>query len=66
VLRAFRDKVLLKSDPGKWFVETYYQVSPPLAEFIAEHEEARIIVREAMLNPIVFILKQSHGVWCED
>lgn len=62
-LRAFRDKVLIKSEPGKWFVDTYYQVSPPLAEYITEHEEVRVIVREILLDPVVFILDKSQGMW---
>ncbi len=62
-LRSFRDKVLTQSDAGRLFVDTYYQVSPPLAEFIAEHEEVRTFVREALLNPMVFILDKSQESW---
>ncbi len=62
-LRAFRDKVLLQSDPGKWFVDTYYSISPPLAEFIAEHEVVRTLVREGFLNPIVNLLKSAESRW---
>jgi hypothetical protein len=62
-LRAFRDKVLLKNEPGRWFVDTYYTVSPPLAEYIAEHEDVRTFVREALLNPIVIILDKSQEQW---
>jgi hypothetical protein len=62
-LRAFRDKVLRKSEPGRWFVDTYYTVSPPLAEYIAEHEEVRTFVREVLLNPIVIILDKSQEQW---
>ena len=62
-LRAFRDKVLLKSEPGKWFVDTYYKFSPPLAEFITDHEEVRTFVRERLLDPIVGALKQTGSCW---
>jgi|GEM_PF-3590632 len=62
-LRAFRDKVLLKSKPGNWVVSTYYAVSPPMAEYIAEHKEVRTIVREALLNPLVFMHAKSRGFW---
>jgi len=62
-LRAFRDKKLMNSELGRWFVDTYYRVSPPLAHFIAEHEELRITVREAMLNPIVNLLKSTESYW---
>lgn len=30
-LRAFRDRKLLKSAPGRFFVAAYYQISPPIA-----------------------------------
>ena len=63
LLRAFRDKVLLKSEPGRWFVDTYYKLSPPFAEFIADHEEARTFVREKLLDPIVNLLKQTESSW---
>lgn len=62
-LRSFRDKVLMKSEPGKWFVNTYYQISPPLAELIVEHDELRIIVREMILDPIVNLLKSTEACW---
>ncbi|MCX6005811.1 MAG: hypothetical protein NTZ34_00925 [Chloroflexi bacterium] len=62
-LRAFRDKVLLKSEAGKLFVDTYYYLSPPLAEFIAEHEELRTFVREALLDPVVTVLKGTQEIW---
>lgn len=62
-LRAFRDKVLLRSEPGKWFVNTYYIVSPPLAEYIAEHEEVRTFVRKGMLDPVVNLLKSTQSLW---
>jgi hypothetical protein len=62
-LRSFRDRVLMQSEPGRWFVDTYYTVSPPLADFIAEHEEVRTLVREALLDPVVTILKASQEVW---
>ncbi len=62
-LRSFRDKVLMQSEPGRWFVDTYYQVSPPLAEYIAEHEDVRTFVREALLDPAVLVLKSSQEIW---
>jgi PKD repeat protein len=62
-LRGFRDQVLLKSEPGKWFVTAYYRLSPPLAEFIATHEAVRIFVRKQMLDPVVYVLKQTRCLW---
>ena len=62
-LRAFRDKVLLKSEAGAWFVETYYFLSPPPADFIADKDWLRAIVRFELLDPIVFILQNSQQLW---
>lgn len=53
VLRQFRNRILLKNEAGRWFVQTYYRVSPPLAHFIADHDALRAIVR-GMLKPFVF------------
>lgn len=63
ILRAFRDKVLVQSQMGRGFVDTYYTVSPPLAEYIVVHEELRTFVREALLNPVVFMLDKSQALW---
>ncbi len=62
-LRAFRDNVLLKSEPGRWFVTAYYRMSPPLAEFIAGHEQIRTLVRERLLDPVVELLKSTQNEW---
>lgn len=53
VLRQFRDKILLKNNEGRWFVKTYYHISPPIAHFIAGHDTLRAMVR-VMLKPFVF------------
>jgi hypothetical protein len=44
-LRAFRDQYLLASDIGRRFVELYYRVSPPIADFLREHSALRSAVR---------------------
>ncbi len=53
VLRQFRNKILLKNEAGRWFVQTYYRISPPIAHFIAGHNALRALVR-IMLKPFVF------------
>jgi hypothetical protein len=63
MLRAFRDRVLMQSEPGKAFVRFYYRHSPPVAAFIARHEAVRTFVREVMLDPIVFIVKHTQDIW---
>lgn len=48
LLRKFRDAYLLTNAPGRWFVETYYRTSPPIAAFVSEHEWAKFAVRGAL------------------
>jgi hypothetical protein len=56
VLRHFRDNVLLKSGPGTAFVHFYYRYSPPIADFIREHDFLRLLTRWA-LTPLIFAVK---------
>jgi hypothetical protein len=62
-LRDFRDQVLLKNALGSLFVDTYYAVSPPIADFIAKNDFLRAVVREVFLDPIVDLLQWSQGLW---
>ena len=62
-LRLFRDRVLMQSGPGRLLIDTYYRLSPPLAEYIAQHEGVRVLVRELALDPVVEILKQTRSLW---
>jgi len=45
VLRQFRDEYLLTNPVGQALVELYYEISPPVAEFIDEHPALKPIVR---------------------
>lgn len=68
ILREFRDEYLLKDMRlevgglrlkipnilGKTFVDFYYRTSPPIADFIAEHEILRSITRVLLLPLIGF------------
>jgi hypothetical protein len=63
ILRDFRDQVLLKNPLGSRFVETYYRVSPPIADFIAKNDVLRAIVRELFIDPVVNLLQWSQGLW---
>jgi hypothetical protein len=56
-LRAFRDEYLLTSKPGRWLVEQYYRLSPPLADELRAHDGWRAIVRFA-LWPLVTLSKR--------
>jgi hypothetical protein len=56
VLRHFRDDVLLKCGPGTAFVAFYYKYSPPIADFIQEHDTLRLLTRWA-LTPLILAVK---------
>ncbi len=55
-LRYFRDSYLLTNRPGRAIVAFYYKYSPPLADFIADRDWLRAIVR-AVLTPIVYAIE---------
>jgi len=53
ILRRFRDFYLMPNKIGRAFVNTYYRYSPPMADFIANHDVLRGIVRWSLLPLIV-------------
>lgn len=61
VLRDFRDNVLLKTGAGTAFVKFYYKTSPPIADFIREHEALRTVTRWT-LTPVVYAVKYPLGL----
>jgi hypothetical protein len=65
VLREFRDDVLLENAIGSRLVDLYYQVSPPIAEFISEHSFVRTLVRELVIDPIVWVVETT-GDMCRN
>ncbi len=58
LLRSFRDTYLLPSDAGRWLVDQYYRLSPPIADLIRTHDRLRAVV-QAILTPVVWIV----GMW---
>jgi hypothetical protein len=54
ILRGFRDEYLLTNPLGQAFVDLYYSVSSPIADFITEHPSLKPIMRVG-LGPAVAI-----------
>ena len=52
-LREFRDLYLLTNGVGRAFVNLYYSVSPPMAEFITEHPSLKPTVRAGLVPAVV-------------
>jgi hypothetical protein len=63
VLREFRDVVLLESAAGSQFVALYYRLSPPIADFIARSDLLRTLVRELMVDPVVWVVEATGAIW---
>ena len=64
VLRDVRDAHLLNNVLGTAFVDTYYRLSPPMADRVREHALLAATVRTA-LRPIIALGRDgtSAGAW---
>lgn len=56
VLRAFRDRRMLKSKVGKVMVVAYYKISPPIASVITDRQALKKMLR-TFIDPIVRLLR---------
>jgi len=63
LLREFRDVVLLESTAGSQFVDLYYKLSPPVADFISGNSFLRTVVRELLVDPVVWMVGATGGIW---
>jgi polyhydroxybutyrate depolymerase len=63
VLREFRDVVLLESTVGSQLVNLYYQLSPPIADLISENILVKTLVRELLIDPIVWVVESTGDIW---
>jgi len=62
LLQKFRDRILLASEPGKLFVQFYYRVSPPIADFISQDDVLRRATRLS-LKPLIFSIQHRLAVY---
>ncbi|MEH6582102.1 MAG: CFI-box-CTERM domain-containing protein, partial [Halioglobus sp.] len=46
---------LLETGRGRWFVRQYYRYSPPFADFIAERDWLKALVRLVLLPLILLV-----------
>jgi len=63
VLRGFRDGVLLESAVGSRFVDLYYGLSPCIADFISGNSFLRTVVRELLVDPMVWVVGAAGDTW---
>lgn len=63
VLREFRDGALLESAVGSQFVDLYYRLSPPIADFISGSSFLRTLVRELLVDPVVWVVRATGDMW---
>jgi len=63
VLREFRDGVLLESVAGSQLVALYYRLSPPIADFISGNSFLRTVVRELLVDPVVWMVGAAGDIW---
>ncbi len=63
-LRQFRNQFLVPYKWGRKFIKTYYKFSPPMAKWISQHEQAKIVV-QGLLWPILgwVYLSLAFGWW---
>ncbi len=60
LLRQFRDAKLLTNEPGRAFVNFYYNTSPPIAEFITGQNFLKFLVRIVLLPVIAVVYLLMH------
>ena len=59
ILRRFRDQVMRRYIFSTMLVEIYYIISPSIARYLKGRTKVNYCIRTFILNPIVFVVKQS-------
>ena len=57
----FVDEYLMTNPLGRTFVKIYYPVSPPIANVIRENKGLRMVVREGLIKPLVYVSRLFVG-----
>jgi len=60
VFRRFRDETLEKSRAGRFLINSYYRISPPIARFIEKHSACQTVARW-ILTPMAAVLSCFYG-----
>ena len=63
LLREYRDRYLMKTASGKWFVQWYYTHAPAAARWLESHPEFKPLVRAALFPVITaagLVLERGH------
>jgi hypothetical protein len=55
--RDFRDETLSKTDFGKYFIKTYYQIAPKITEKLEKTKTLNNAIKYLILNPLLFIIR---------
>lgn len=58
LLRLFRDTVLVQNASGRWLLRTYYSASPAIARILDRHRGLRQLVRLALVQPVVRMVRR--------
>ena len=59
-LRRFRDEVLSRSTFGRWFIRTYYRLSPSVAERLKEAKMMNRLVRNLLDKLVSKLNNKQH------
>jgi hypothetical protein len=54
---------LLESGAGSQFVDLYYRLSPPIADFISGDGFLTTLVRELLVDPVVWMVAAAGDIW---
>jgi hypothetical protein len=44
-------------------VDLYYRLSPPIADFISGNSFLRTVVRELLVDPVVWVVGAAGDIW---